>query len=74
MLKLKEGARIQSRGSDFGEATGGGYHCRMEGCRGWRIGVRWRGMYGETHVTFPCVKGMVFKTDDEGRVVRGRIL
>lgn len=37
-----------------GTTTGGCYRCRMEGCPGLRVGVRWE----DGKITFPCSKGM----------------
>jgi len=68
MLRVKKDARIISGdGKHVGKATGGGYACRLEGCRGWRIRVRWR----DGSVTFPCSKGMLLKNDpvDFGRIL-----
>lgn len=42
-----------------GKATGGTRHCRLEGCTGRRIGVRWP----DKHITWPCSKGMVYSPD-----------
>lgn len=70
MLRVKRNARIIARdGKLIGKATGGGYGCRMEGCRGWRIGVRWR----DGSVTFPCSKGMLLLWEKEAYTF-GRIL
>ena len=69
MLRIKQGAEITAGdGRTKGNATGGGYHCRMEGCRGWRIGVRWK----DGSITFPCSKGMLLSHGDvvtEGRII-----
>jgi hypothetical protein len=37
-----------------GRLTGGEYSCRMEGCTGQRLGVRWE----DKTLTYPCAKGM----------------
>ena len=55
MRSIKKDAPLMSRdGETNGSATGGGYHCQQDGCRGWRIGVRWN----DGTITFPCSKGM----------------
>lgn len=70
MLSIKKGALIiSSDGASEGAATGGGYHCRLEGCMGWRIGVRWN----DGDLTFPCSKGMYLKSKD-GIITAGRII
>lgn len=38
-----------------GKTTGRAYRCRMDGCPGYRIVVRWE----DGHFTHPCSKGMV---------------
>jgi len=38
-----------------GKTTGRAYRCRMDGCPGWRIAVRWE----DGHMTHPCSKGML---------------
>lgn len=46
------------KGTDFarryGRMTGGWRFCRLEGCTGRRLGVRW----SDGHVTWPCSKGL----------------
>lgn len=57
---------ISRDGKDRGIPTGGEYPCRMEGCRGQRIGVRWP----DGSHTFPCTKAMEFsKSGEEARIV-----
>lgn len=49
------GVKVLSRGgSKEGVTTGGAHMCRLEGCRGMRIAVRWPG----GRMTYPCTKGM----------------
>lgn len=43
-------------GKVVGKTTGGEYPCRMEGCRGTRLGVRWP----DGKITYPCSNGMNF--------------
>ena len=37
-----------------GKTTGSAYRCRMDGCMGIRVVVKW----GDGHITHPCSKGM----------------
>ena len=70
MLNIMKGAEIVTANhAHKGLATGGGYLCRLEGCTGWRIGVRW----SSGRITFPCSKGMHLDTNTEGLVIRGRL-
>jgi len=49
--------KVRSRdGKQSGVCTGSSRPCRLEGCTGLRIGVRW----GDGKVTYPCTKGMWF--------------
>jgi hypothetical protein len=51
-----KGNLVVSRdGKKKGKTTGGCYRCRMDGCPGLRIGVRWE----DGKLTFPCSKGMI---------------
>ena len=43
-----------------GVTTGGAYRCRLEGCCGWRLAVRWE----DDTLTNPCTKGM--ERDERG--------
>jgi hypothetical protein len=55
------GAPVISRdGKTVGELTGSRHACRLEGCTGLRLGVRWPKEPGQKRrrVTFPCTKGM----------------
>ena len=71
MLKFAEDAKVKTRcGKETGTVTGGGYLCRMEGCGGWRVGVRWP----NGAITFPCSKGMDLAYSPGGEVLKGRIL
>lgn len=56
---FQKGTKVLSRdGKRAGEMTGSRHHCRMEGCRGSRIAVRWQESTGGTKVTFPCSRGL----------------
>ncbi|MBF3053552.1 hypothetical protein HKW90_03945 [Pseudomonas aeruginosa] len=46
-------------GGEAGMATGAVHRCRMEGCRGERVSVRWP----DGHFTYPCSRGLVLRTD-----------
>ena len=45
-----------SDGAGYGTLTGGRMPCRMEGCGGMKLGVRWP----EGKLTYPCNRGMDF--------------
>lgn len=46
---------VQSRdGKTTGQLTGAAHRCRLEGCRGERLTVRWPG----GRFTHPCSKGL----------------
>lgn len=45
---------LGSDGASEGHTTGGSYACRMEGCRGTRLAVRWR----DGTLSYPCTHGM----------------
>lgn len=49
---------VRSRdGETVGHATGSTHPCRLEGCKGVRITVRWP----DDKITYPCSKGLEFK-------------
>lgn len=48
-----------------GRATGGERECRMEGCRGRRIVVKWP----NGKITHPCTKGMRAISDTEWEIL-----
>jgi len=39
---------------EWGHTTGSSQQCRLEGCNGKRLGVRWT----NGKITYPCTKGM----------------
>lgn len=47
-------------GTERGETTGSSRFCRLDGCGGRCIGVRWPKKRGQkrARITFPCTKGM----------------
>ena len=51
---------VSRDGKERGLTTGGSYPCRLEGCRGMRIGVRWP----DGRITYPCTMGMKFSEDE----------
>jgi hypothetical protein len=49
--------RVASRdGALIGTLTGSAYRCRLEGCTGTRLGVRWP----DRSITYPCSRGMMW--------------
>lgn len=48
-------------GTEKGYCTGGSRRCRMEGCGGKQIGVRWE----DGKLTWPCSKGMTWDDDKQ---------
>ena len=52
---MEKNKTVYSSDTKFkGLTTGSEFPCRMEGCRGMRIGVRWN----DGTITFPCTKGL----------------
>jgi hypothetical protein len=52
-----------------GKATGGLRHCALESCGGIRVGVRWP----DGKLTWPCMKGMIFDSNNKSRRPNWRI-
>lgn len=52
---------LDREGTDKGKTTGGAFPCRLEGCRGRRIAIRW----AEGRMTYPCSKGLKVRKDLE---------
>lgn len=53
--ETEAGVTVYSRDKKLkGKTTGAAYRCRMEGCMGIRIVVKWQ----DGHKTHPCSKGM----------------
>lgn len=48
-----------------GVCTGGAYLCKMESCKGDRIGVRW----ANGKITFPCTQGMKFFKNGDMQII-----
>lgn len=68
---MLKGLRVRSRdGFSVGETTGGERRCRLEGCGGTCIAVRWpKGRGKGTHVTYPCLKGMTVMADGGFKII-----
>ena len=63
---MEIGVKVYSRGRKWiGRTTGSQRHCRLDGCGGLRIGVRWKRKTasGRDRITWPCMQGMGCKTD-----------
>lgn len=56
---------VTTRGGETGRATGSTHRCRMHGCNGRRITVRWP----DRKITHPCTKGMERAPDGGWRVL-----
>jgi len=66
MAEVKKGQVVWSRGRvSRGVATGKWHHCRLTGCTGARLAVRW----DDGSCTFPCTKGMRFNTDGSHEII-----
>ena len=50
---------LSRNGTEAGVASGHTSRCRLEGCTGVRVSTKWPN--GKT--TFPCSKGMIYRTD-----------
>jgi hypothetical protein len=55
---------ISSDGKLIGKATGSEQPCRLEGCNGRRIGVRW----SDGSISFPCTKGMFYNSKGDMQI------
>lgn len=55
---FKTGTIVYSKDAKIkGRLTGSSRCCRMEGCLGRALGVKW----DDGKVTYPCTKGMTFR-------------
>lgn len=52
-------------GREVGYTTGGERQCPLEGCRGERIGVRWK----DGSLTWPCTAGMKVRKDKHLQII-----
>lgn len=63
MFKNQQKLLYGQKGTAFenvaGRLTGGEYPCRMESCRGSRVGVRWP----DGKITYPCSSQIVHEGD-----------
>jgi len=60
VLYVEIGTTVYSRGRrKKGHTVSAGRPCSLEGCRGWRLSVRW----SKTSLTYPCTKGMQENAD-----------
>jgi len=66
-LVIPKGTRVYARHtkSAKGITTGGLFLCRLEGCGGTRVAVRWP----NGRITFPCLKGMEVQQDGSLRIL-----
>lgn len=51
-------------GKECGNVVGRGGPCRLEGCTGWRVSVRWP----NGKLTRPCTKGMFTRSDGDYQI------
>lgn len=57
---MDKGTQVYSHdATEVGAATGSTHHCRMEGCTGRRVTVKWP----DGKVTHPCTKGLTTRED-----------
>lgn len=62
---VSRGAIVYAAGGrGRGKATGSFHRCRLEGCRGVRIAVRWPG----GRLTYPCTAGMEVRRDGRWQI------
>lgn len=62
---MNKGTKVyNTAGTEFGLTTGSTHHCRMEGCTGRRVTVKWP----DGKVTHPCSKGMETQPDQSMRI------
>lgn len=63
---MKNGTKVLSRDGKFvGAATGSTHSCRMEGCRGQRVTVKWE----DGKITHPCSDGMKYLPDGSVQII-----
>ena len=59
---LGKGTEIWSRdGGSKGVATGAQWKCRLDGCRGQRITVKWMDVTSRPVISHPCSEGITVK-------------
>ena len=52
-------------GKECGKVISANLHCRMEGCTGVRLRVRWK----DGKITCPCTKGMKVRKDGHWQIM-----
>lgn len=66
LTTLKPGQLVAARDNrDAGKTTGMQSRCRLEGCSGMRVTVRWP----SGRITRPCCKGMEQHADGSWKIV-----
>lgn len=55
--EIEKGEKVRSRDGDIGRTNGNSRVCRLEGCTGRCLSVKW----SDGKYTYPCTKGMEFK-------------
>lgn len=65
-MLFSKGMQIRARNDvESGLSTGSTHRCRMAGCTGLRVTVRWK----NGKVTHPCSKGMELLSDGSARIL-----
>ena len=65
-MEIPKGTKVlDAKGKDQGVTTGGMYPCRLEGCSGQRLAVRWP----DRTFTYPCTEGMTAHADGTWQIV-----
>ena len=63
---FEAGVGVVSRDHKYsGVTTGSTHKCRMEGCLGLRVSVRW----SDGKITYPCSKGMQVMSDGRWHIM-----
>lgn len=64
---IPKGTPVLSRNETYtGTVCGAAFDCRLEGCRGVRIPVRWD---HQKQRTYPCTKGMEERSDGTWKIL-----
>ena len=56
-MKGKTWENVISKDGEVGHTEGKAHRCRLEGCSGMRLHVKWN----DEKMTYPCTKGMRFE-------------
>lgn len=59
MATVRKGQKVIGPKGELGTTTGGRRPCRLEGCKGGQIAVRWE----DGTLTYCCTDGLLFKND-----------